>query len=77
MNKLKHYVPDHFLHTHHCTMVLPYLNYGILVWGNTYKTYLNKLVKLQKLGYFNSIKQPILYKPHGATIFKIQNFDSK
>ncbi len=48
MNKLKHYVPDHILHTLYCTLVLPYLNYGILVWGNTCKTYLNKLVKLQK-----------------------------
>ena len=48
MNKLKHYVPDRILHTLYCTLVLPYLNYGILVWGNTCKTYLNKLVKLQK-----------------------------
>ena len=27
---------------------MPYLNYGILAWGNPRKTYLNKLLKLQK-----------------------------
>ena len=27
---------------------MPYLNYGILAWGNSCKTYLNKLLKLQK-----------------------------
>ena len=27
---------------------MPYLNYGILIWGNTCKSYLDKLVKLQK-----------------------------
>ena len=27
---------------------MPYLNYGILLWGNTYRTYFDKLIKLQK-----------------------------
>ena len=27
---------------------MPYLNYGILDWGNSCKTYLNKVLKLQK-----------------------------
>ena len=48
MNKLKHFVPDRILHTLYCTLVLPYLNYGILLWGNTCKSYLDKLIKLQK-----------------------------
>jgi hypothetical protein len=48
MNKLKYYVPDRILHTLYCTLVLPYLNYGILLWGNTCKSYLDKLIKLQK-----------------------------
>ena len=48
MNKLKHFVPDRILHTLYCTLILPYLNYGILIWGNTCKTYLDKLIKLQK-----------------------------
>ena len=48
INKLKHFVPSRILYTLYCTLVLPYLNYGILVWGNACKTYLDKLVKLQK-----------------------------
>jgi hypothetical protein len=43
MNKLKHFIPARILHTLYCTLILPYINYGILVWGNT----LDKLVKLQ------------------------------
>ena len=34
MNKLKHFVPTRVLHTLYCTLVLPYLNYGILIWGD-------------------------------------------
>ena len=48
MNKLKHYIPYRILHTLYCTLISPYLNYGILTWGNTCKSYLDKLVKLQK-----------------------------
>jgi putative NIF3 family GTP cyclohydrolase 1 type 2 len=32
----------------YCSLVLPYLLYCIEVWGNTYKTYLNTLILLQK-----------------------------
>ena len=35
MNKLKYFVPDRILHTLYCTFILPYINYGILIWGNT------------------------------------------
>ena len=48
MNKLKHFVPTRILHVLYCTLVLPYLNYGILMWGDTCKSYLDKLKKLQK-----------------------------
>ena len=48
MNKLKHYIPYRILHTLYCTLILPYLSYGILIWGNTCKSYLDKPVKLQK-----------------------------
>ena len=48
MNKFKHYIPYRILHTFYCTLILPYLSYGILIWGNTCKSYLDKLVKLQK-----------------------------
>ena len=48
MNKLKHFVPTRILHALYCTLVLPYLNYGMLIWGDTCKSYLDKLIKLQK-----------------------------
>ena len=48
MNKLKHFVPTRILHALYCTLILPYLNYGILIWGDTCKSYLDKLIKLKK-----------------------------
>ena len=48
MNKLKHFVPDRVLRTLYCTLIRPYLSYGILLWGVTCESYLDKLVKLQK-----------------------------
>ena len=48
LSKLKHFVPEYILYSLYCTLVLPYINYGILIWGNTYKTYLDKIFKLQK-----------------------------
>ena len=41
MNKLKHFVPTRTLHVLYCTLVLPYLNFGVLIWGDTCKSYLN------------------------------------
>ena len=48
MNKLKYFIPGRIVHTLYCTFILPYINYGILIWGNTCKVYLDKLIKLQK-----------------------------
>ena len=67
MNKLKHYVPDRILHTLYCTLVVPYLNYGILIWGNTCKSYLEKLIKLQKWA-IRTISNSH-YRSHTAPLF--------
>ena len=48
LNKLKHYKPERILFTLYCTLILPYINYSILVWGKTCKMYLDKILKLQK-----------------------------
>lgn len=48
INKLKLFVPERVLHSLYCTLILPYVNYGILIWGNTSKMYLDKVLKLQK-----------------------------
>ena len=43
LTKLKHFYPKTY-----CTLILPYINYGVLIWGNTCKTYSDKIFKLQK-----------------------------
>ena len=48
LTKLKHFVPENILYSLYCTLILPYINYGVLIWGNTCKTYLEKIFKLQK-----------------------------
>ena len=48
INKLKFFVPERILRTLYCTLVLPYVNCGILSWGQACKTYLDKIHKLQK-----------------------------
>ena len=47
-DKPKYFVPKRILLSLYYTLVMPYLNYGILTWENSCKTYLNKLLKLQK-----------------------------
>ena len=75
MNKLKHCIPYHILHTLYCTLSLPYPSDGILVWGNTSKSYLDKLIKLQKWAirtisnsYYRSHTGPLLAKCNVLTI---------
>ena len=46
--KLRHSVPQHTLITLYWSLIHPYLNYGIIAWGQTSKTLLNKLLLLQK-----------------------------
>ena len=48
LTKLKHFVPENILYSLYCTLILPYINYGFLIWGSTCKTYLDKIFKLQK-----------------------------
>jgi hypothetical protein len=48
LNKIKHFFPKQTMYQLYCTMVLPYLNYGLILWGNANKGYLNKVFRLQK-----------------------------
>ena len=48
INKLKFHFPPSTLLTLYSSLILPYLNYGILAWGNTQQTSLNRLLLLQK-----------------------------
>jgi len=67
MNKLKHYIPERILHSLYCSLVMPYINYGILVWGNAYKTYVQKIFKLQKRAM--RVISNSHYRSHAAPLF--------
>ena len=41
-NNVNSYFPASALKTIYYTLVYPYLTYGIILWGSTYKTYLTK-----------------------------------
>lgn len=48
INKLKTCFPTDILLSLYSTLILPYLNYGILAWGNSSRLQLDKLLLLQK-----------------------------
>lgn len=48
INKVKCYFPSSTLLMLYSSLILPYLNYGIIAWGHTYSTYLDRILLLQK-----------------------------
>ena len=48
LNKVKLFLPNSTMYQLYCILVLPYLNYGLLLWGNVNKFYMNKVFRLQK-----------------------------
>lgn len=46
--KVKDFLNEKSLYTLYCSLVLPYINYCVEVWGNTYKTNINPIFQLQK-----------------------------
>ena len=68
INKLKYFVPERVLHTLYCTLVLPYVNYNILVWGSTCCSSMDKILKLQKWAVRSITKSH--YRSHSAPLFK-------
>ena len=49
-------------------MVQPYINYGILLWGNTFNTYLKPLIVKQK--HALRIMCNVSYNAHTSSLFK-------
>ena len=47
LRKLKNYLPTHALFKLYYTLMHSHLLYGLIVWGNTYPTFLSKLNTLQ------------------------------
>ena len=48
LNKVKLVLSNSAMYQLYCTLFLPYLNYGLLWWGNVNKFYMNKIFRLQK-----------------------------
>ena len=48
INKVKHILNHRHLTTLYISLIHPYLDYGISLWGSTHNTYLNRLVTLLK-----------------------------
>ena len=46
--KLRHFVPQHTLLNIYRALILPYLSYGLIVWGQASKTNLTKILLLQE-----------------------------
>ena len=69
LSKLRHYVPQSILIQIYYSIVFPFLIYGVLIWGNTYKTNIYPLVILQKkairiitFSHFQSHTSPLFKK---------------
>ena len=48
ISRVKHKLGTKELYLLYCSLILPYLNYGAILWGNNYKTRINKIHQLQK-----------------------------
>ena len=48
LSRIRHYVPRSTLILLYNTLILPHLTYCIEIWGNTYTSYLEPILKLQK-----------------------------
>jgi hypothetical protein len=48
ITRLRHFVPLSTLQNIYRCLILPYISYGIAVWGKAAKKYLNKILILQK-----------------------------
>ena len=65
LTKLKHFVSENILYSLYCTLILPY---GVYIWGNSCKIYLDKMFKLQKWA-IRTILANIHYRSHTGPPF--------
>ena len=68
MSKAKHILTHEHLKILYYSLIHPYLLYGIIMWGNTYKSNLSKLEKLQKKSL--RIISGAKYNDHTSPLFK-------
>ena len=67
INKVNSYLPVSALKTIYYTLVYPYLTYGIILWGSTYKTYLTTLFIIPKKIVRSILKRN--YREHSHPLF--------
>ena len=77
INKDKHILNHRNLTTLYFSLIHPYIDYGISLWGSTHNTYLKRLVTVQKKAIrtitnanYNSHPDPLFEK---TTILKLEN----
>ena len=78
MNRLKHFLPEHILLNLYNSLVLPHINYGILVWGsNSQRVQIlqKRAIRVITRSKYNSHTSPLFKKMNLLTvndIYKIQ-----
>ena len=68
LNRLKHFLPRNALLILYNSLILPHLNYNLLIWGNTHTSSLSNLHRLQKRALRNI--DNVSYLAHTGPIFK-------
>ena len=49
MNSMKHFLPESQMKKLYFTLIHPYINYGLLLWGSAFESYLKPLIVKQKM----------------------------
>lgn len=82
INKLKNFLPEDALYSLYCTLILPYLNYGIMAWGSACVTYLSKLYRVQKKSlriisnsYYRAETHPLLLRFNTLNVFDMYKLE--
>ena len=82
LNRLREFVPQNILLMLYNALILPNLNYGIILWGSSNKYLLESLLKLHKRivriitnSDFRSHSMPLSKKLHILTVYKLHNYN--
>lgn len=67
ISKVKELLNEKNVYILYCSLVLPYMTYGLEVWGNTYKTNLNPITIIQKRAI--RIVNKVAYREHTNELF--------
>ena len=70
INKFKLTFPSNILLDLYCTLILPYLNYGILAWGNSSRNQMDRLLLLQKKNNENYLQWELASSYRSIVSFK-------